>query len=219
MESRPSTNDANPDWQPVTTAQVRPQAATPLYMPLVPAFRQCTSPNSTHAAPLSYGTCTPPRAASIELTVGEPLVNGKASNQSGFVKLTTLSPSDGQLTVSMTDVRCARFLGAGACSGSGSGVLSDYLQDLRLNYTVRITDRASTGNAAGTTQDATIIASVPCTGTADASIGSTCALSTTLNSLAPGTIAPGKRAIWEFRGVNLDDRRGGIFAVGGTFYP
>jgi Tol biopolymer transport system component len=219
MESRPSGNDHNPDWQPVTAAQVRPLAANQVSIPLVPAFKQCTSPNSTHSPPFSFGTCSPPRAASIELTVGEPQVNGKAAKEVGYVKVKTLSPSDGRLIVSITDVRCARFLSAGQCAGTGSGVLSDYLGNLMLNYSVRITDRLSAGGAAGTLQDTAFSAQVPCTGTPDPAVGSTCALNTTFNTLAAGAITPGKRAIWEFRGVNLDDRRGGIFAVGGTFYP
>jgi len=222
MEARPSTNDHNPDWQPVTSAQVRPKGATPLFIPLVPAFRQCTSANSTHTVPLGYGSCAPPKAASIELTVGEPQVNAKPSNEEGFVRVRALaSPADAELTVSISDVRCARFLGAGNCAGSGSGVLSDFLGTLLLEYTVRITDRSSVGSlaSAGTTVDATLSAVVPCTGTADPTIGSTCSIATTVNTLIPGAITAGKRGIWELRSVDLTDRRGGIFAVGGTFYP
>ncbi|PWU20204.1 MAG: hypothetical protein C5B48_12800, partial [Candidatus Rokuibacteriota bacterium] len=39
----------------------RPKGATPLRVPLVPAAKPCTSPNSTHGAPLAFGSCAPPQ--------------------------------------------------------------------------------------------------------------------------------------------------------------
>ena len=43
---------------------------------LVPANRQCTSPNNAHGAPLSFGACSPPQLTSSQLTTGTPDSNG-----------------------------------------------------------------------------------------------------------------------------------------------
>ena len=57
----------------------RPGGATPLRVPLVPAYQSCSAPNSTHGAPLSFPSCNPPDLESQVLTVGTPDSNGKAS--------------------------------------------------------------------------------------------------------------------------------------------
>ena len=56
-----------------------------LRVPLVPAFKQCTAPNRTHGAPLSFGSCVPPDPVSDYLTVGTPDANGRAANSVGSV--------------------------------------------------------------------------------------------------------------------------------------
>src|SRR4029079_6589068 len=44
--------DNYPDWQPIPQSYARPKGATPFTTYLVPAFKQCASPNRTHGAPL-----------------------------------------------------------------------------------------------------------------------------------------------------------------------
>ena len=50
-----------PDWQPLPPlppadpGYPRPKGATPLSVPLVPAYRACTNPNRTHGPPLASG--------------------------------------------------------------------------------------------------------------------------------------------------------------------
>ena len=46
----------------------RPGGATPLRVPLVPAYSACTNPNTTHVVPLAYQSCTPPVLESPLLT-------------------------------------------------------------------------------------------------------------------------------------------------------
>ena len=48
----------------------RPGGATPLVVPLAPAFLPCTAPNSTHVGPLDNPSCTPPVEQSGSLTMG-----------------------------------------------------------------------------------------------------------------------------------------------------
>ena len=92
VATRAATGDSRPDFQPVVAAQVRPKGATPMRVSLVPAFDQCTSPNATHSGPpqLNVPSCVPPRATNPDVTVGEPLVNGKGANFIGSVTIKAL---------------------------------------------------------------------------------------------------------------------------------
>jgi hypothetical protein len=65
----------------------RPRAATPLRVPLVPAFAPCSDPNTRHAAPLAFDACNPPRALSEHLTVGTPGANGEAPHSVGHMRI------------------------------------------------------------------------------------------------------------------------------------
>ena len=56
----------------------RPAGATPLRVPLVTAYNQCTSPNRVHGPPLASPSCSPPSQSSQHLTVGTPDANGRA---------------------------------------------------------------------------------------------------------------------------------------------
>ena len=70
---------------------------------------------------------------------------------------------------------------------------------------------------------------MPCAATpADATIGSTCSVSTTFDAVTPGSVPEGKRSIWELGQVQVFD--GGpdgvastpgnsLFAVQGVFVP
>ena len=73
----------HPDWQPLRALDPfpRPGGGTPLITYLVPAYEQCTSPNSQHVAPLAEGSCTPP------LQVSDLLTTSKIGQGKGFVRL------------------------------------------------------------------------------------------------------------------------------------
>ena len=220
MAARPTTVDTNPDWQPVTTAQARPLGATPMYLPLTVAFNQCTAANATHEAPLAFAACVPPRPSSPDLTVGEPLVNGKAPNFSGFVRFRALA-ADTEITASLTDVRCARPLIGGYCAGGG-GALADYAGDLQLAYEFRLTDRNYSASRAGTMVEVPVTATVPCTINGDPATGSTCSLSTTLNSIVGGSaVLAGQRSSFELSNVEIQGPPPGYeaFARPGIFQP
>ena len=55
----------------------RPAGATPLRVPLVPAYEPCSSPSLNHGPPLAFPSCGPPVQASDHLTVGTPDANGQ----------------------------------------------------------------------------------------------------------------------------------------------
>jgi hypothetical protein len=173
----------------------RPKGATPLYVPLVPAFKQCTAPNRTHGAPLAFGSCQPPVQSSSFATVGTPDANGRAVNSVGSVIYRVVS-GDVQVNVSVTDVRRAQDL-------------ADYAGALQVQSIVRVTDR---NNASGATtgQGATVVdfpfpVNAGCAPTSDLGVGSTCAVDTSLDAVVPGAIRAGDRAIWELGTVEVYD--------------
>jgi uncharacterized repeat protein (TIGR01451 family) len=211
----------------------RPKGATPLYASLVPAYTACASPNMTHGEPLVHDACAPPTPASTHLTVGTPDANGAAANSVGFFRLKATvnpspTPSDVDISATITDVRCA--VGGDACGVANLNGGPDYTGELQTTYELRITDRSS-GDGGGT--PATVIdtsspVTIACAGTADISIGAACGLSTSANAVLPGSVQTGRRAIWEIGQVQVFD--GGadglastagntLFATEGIFIP
>jgi Tol biopolymer transport system component len=223
-----AAEDFVPSWQPVLRNYARPRGATPTRISLTPAYKQCTAPNTTHQAPLAFTSCNPPQPESTFLTVGTPDFNGAGAQSVGsaLFKVRAPAPEDGLIDVSLTDVRCQ-----GTSGGCAGGALSPYMGDLAFDATFRITDKLNGGaNPSGTVSDLPLRFAVPCTPTGSATIGSRCALSTTINTLlGPSAIVAGKRAIWQLNGdVKLYD--GGptgvagdpdatLFAIGGLFFP
>ena len=203
----------------------RPAGASPLRVPLVPAYKSCSAPNSSHGAPLSFPSCNPPDLESQFLTVGTPDSNGKTAKSIGSVRFgvipgdpeTSEDEADVQIAVSLTDVR-------------RQADLDDYSGELEADSTLRITDKLSgaAGDEPATVSDFAFPVTVPCAGTADTTVGATCAITTTLDSVLPGAVREGKRAIWELGQIEVSD--GGsdglastegntVFARQGIFVP
>jgi hypothetical protein len=171
------------------------------------AYKQCTSPNRLHGPPAlggatSNGSCAPPVQASDYLTVGTADANGRPANSVGSVIYTTLAGNPGtpadeadvKLEVSITDVR-------------QKSDLSDYTGELVADAALRLTDRynGSSPIDTGTVSDLSFPIVVPCLGTSDTGIGSTCSVTTTADSLVPGAVVEGSRAIWQLGQVVVND--------------
>ena len=203
-------------------AYVRPRGASPLRVPLVPAFQACSSPNVTHGAPLAFPACRGPVPTSPNLTVGTPDSNGQHANMTGYVTFrsilgdssTSANEADVAVTMRITDVRSASSL-------------ADYTGELREVSSLRLTDRANGTGDTGTVQDIPIGVTASCAATADTTKGSNCGVSTTINALMPGAVVEGNRSIWNlgqvqvFDGgedgiVSTDDNS--LFAVQGLFF-
>jgi hypothetical protein len=190
------------------THYVRPKGATPLRVSLVPAYSGCATSNTTHGPPLAFPSCAPPSRESASITAGTPDANGQASNFTGFARFdarlgnpaTPANEADVGVALSVTDVRNA-------------GTLADYTGELELRPVLRITDRRSDGGDA-TVQDTPFPIPVPCAGTADTSIGSSCDVDTSVNAVVPGAVREGDRAIWELGQVQVLD--GGADGVAST---
>jgi Tol biopolymer transport system component len=227
LTNNPSgSGSGTPSWQPIPQSYARPRGATPLRASLVPAYKQCTSPNTTHGAPLDFPSCTPSyrlpggtmEAATPNVTVGTPDANGAAANFLGSVRLgvvvgnsaTPADEADVAVNVSMIDVRCTHTTEPATCAvnpgASGGG---DYIGELKGRVALRITDRDNTpspgGPGPGTMIDSSFAFTIPCTATSAATIGGTCATTTSADALVPGTVKERARAVWELGQVRVFD--------------
>jgi WD40 repeat protein len=212
--------DREPSWQPVPPAAIepgypRPKGATPVQASLAIAYRNCFAPDREHAPPLTGPSCSSPVPASDYLTVGTLDSNGLPAKFIGLVTLyarpgnpaTLLNEADVKLTASLTDVRCKAI-----SNGCPNGTLSDYAGSLGATFNVRITDKFNTGPRP---QPATVTdisaattpfrPAIPCTPTADTTIGSTCEVTTTFNAVLPSAIRELKRTIWEVGRIEIGD--------------
>ncbi len=193
-----------PDWQPIIRGYPRPKGATPTQVSLVPAYAQCASPNRTHGPPLAFPSCSSPAQSSTRLTIGTADSNGRPAKSRGYVRYdaivgnptTPADEADAGITVELLDVY-------------EQGSLADYAGELRLQSSLRITDKLNTpspgGPGAGTMADTAIAFTVPCTPTADTTEGATCAVSTTADAVVPGTVTETRRSIWQLGAAQLFD--------------
>jgi hypothetical protein len=185
------------DWQPVGAfaPYPRPATATPTRLALVPAFTQCTNPDSAHVAPLSLPACSAPSQVSNLLTTSS------IGRGFGYVLLraalgdfsTPADEADLLIRTSATDVR-----------NTSDG--SDYTGQLLLSLEgTRITDRSSGfGGVSATASDFTFSAPVDCAATAGAA-GSACFLNTTADALLPGTVKENKNTVLRIGNAHFSD--------------
>jgi hypothetical protein len=104
--------------------------------------------------------------------------------------------------------------------------LTPYNGELSLDAVLRVTDRNNTPNPGGpgpaTGQDTSFPVTVPCASGA-------CSVATTANTVVPGAVVAGQRAIWQLDQVKLYDGGGDgvasttgdntLFMVEGVFVP
>jgi dipeptidyl aminopeptidase/acylaminoacyl peptidase len=197
---------SKPDWQPIPLSYIRPKAAAPTRVSLVPAYAQCTPPaaNRTHGPPLGFPSCASPVPSSSQLTVGTPDANGQTAKSSGLVRYgvqvgnpqTPADEANVRIIASISDVR-------------NTPDLSDYTGELQVDQGLRITDRENTPNPGGpgpgTVSDTSFPVTIPCAATADATIGSTCAIDTTADAIVPNTVKEGRRSVWQIGEVKVYD--------------
>jgi hypothetical protein len=200
--------DAQADVYSASTVLVgypRPRGATPAIFSLVPAYGECLSPDSTHGSPFDYGSCNPPTQDSGVLTIGTPDANGHAATSSSIVKFRVIaSPTtDVEVVIAINDVLC-RATNA-ACPGPP---LSDFAGQLLIKATVRLTDKrnGSPQVEGGTVQDFDLQVPIQCVATTSSSTtGGACQGTVTLNSVYPGAVLAGERALWQLDGVHVLD--------------
>jgi WD40-like Beta Propeller Repeat len=199
-----SVSEQRPDWQPIPLNYVRPKAAAPTRVSLVPAYARCSSANRTHGPPLAFPSCNPPAQTSGELTVGTADANGAPAKSIGFVRYgvqvgnpaTPADEANVRIIASITDVR-------------NKSDLSDYTGELQLDQGLRITDRDNTpspgGPGPGTVSDTGFPVTIPCAATGDTTVGSTCQIDTTAEAIVPNAVKEGRRAVWGIGQVKVYD--------------
>jgi hypothetical protein len=204
--------------QMASATHVRPKGASPLRASLVPAYKACTAPNRTHAAPLSFPSCNPPVQSSNFLTVGTPDANGAGANSVGFVQLVVkaTSPEDILITSNISDVRCKAGTAAAVCTAANAAAGPDYSGALRSTTTVRITDHYNGPalNEAATVQDLAFNFNIGCSNTGDTAQGGSCAASTSANAVVPGQVQDTKREVMEVGQILVND--GGANGIAGA---
>jgi hypothetical protein len=218
--------------QLASASHVRPKGATPLRASLVPSFKACTAPNRTHGAPLAFPSCNPPVQTSNFLTIGSPDANGAGANSTGFIllKVKTTSPEDVLITSTITDVRCQAATAAAVCNSANAGDGPDYSGQVQGTATIRISDHY---NGPGLNEAATVV-DIPfpvngqCANTALTSVGGTCTVNTTANTVVVGSVKDNQRGVVEIGQLQIND--GGadgqiatadntLFMVQGIFIP
>lgn len=196
----------------IVNGYARPKGATPMRIALVPAYQACTAPNRSHGGPLAVDSCNPPAQASDYLTVGTTDANGQTPASVGSVRMdvvvgnpnTVADDANVKINTSITDVRLKD--------------LSDYAGQLRLVPTIRITDRLNGTllNDPATSVDVDFPVTIPCVTTSTAP-GSTCALTTTAESVVAGLLTENKRTIWQVPQIKVfDGGADGLAATAGN---
>ncbi len=174
----------------------RPASATPTRVPLVPAYAECSAPDSEHVAPLALPSCSSARRESDLLTTSS------AGRGYGFLQLraipgdplTTADEADLTITTEVTDVRA-------------QGGSADYAGRLLLRLGLRVTDGASgpPDGAPATVRDTEFSTPLDCAPTGNEPLGSKCNLSTSTDTLVPGFAKEGMRAVISTPSIEVTD--------------
>jgi hypothetical protein len=177
------------NWGHMKTISIphpRPGGGTPLRVPLVPEYEQCTSQNSNHVAPLALDSCSPPDLASSLLTTsdkGHGLGSARLDVTVGNPS-TPADEADFRISASVSDVRRA---------SDGA----DYTGRVVLATALRLTDTANgpAENESATVEDFDFGVPMDCAATPSPEKGATCGVSTSADTLVPGLVKEGDRAV------------------------
>jgi hypothetical protein len=201
-----------------SATHVRPKGASPMYVPIVVAYKACTAPNSNHNGGVPGPSCVPPTQESNFLTVGTPDANGAGANAVAFIKVTVkaTSPEDVLISSNGTDIRCKPATSATVCNSPNAADGPDYSGQLQGTNQIRITDHwnGASGTDTGTVADLPFPVNGSCVNTASTSVGATCSANTSANATVPGAVADGKRGNVEIQTIQVND--GGINGIAGA---
>ncbi len=196
------SRDTDPDWQARTLQPpyARPASGAPMRVPLVPAFAQCTAPNSTHVAPLDLPACEPPATEANSGSPAHELTMSSDGSGAGFVSL-KVEPGNPATAADEADVRVAA-----SASDVHTKPGGDYAGYVVLSVTMRITDRASGfGGVPGTVRDFAFQTPVSCSTSGTTGAGGACSINTTLDSMVLGFAREGKLTVISLTQAELLD--------------
>jgi hypothetical protein len=188
----------------------RPRSAAKLGVTLVPAFQACMTPNRRHGPPLVADSCTPPALESSALGVGTPARSASSARLS-------VQAGDPRTSTDEADVRVSVTAGDVVDATTGE----DHTGEVTARFVLRITDRASGvlsggGSEQATVSDLPLDVPVQCVATAGDE-GGACSASTTVDTLMPGAVAEGRRAVWGLGQVEVLDSAERPFLRQGIF--
>jgi hypothetical protein len=214
---------------PTAANHLVPQGGSPFRVPLVPFYKGCGAPNTVSGAPLAIPSCQPPSYGSANLQIGTFNVNGAPAQSVGYFRVQAIA-GDANFQFSLKDVRCLPPTAASVCTPANSADGPDYIGELEATFNATITSHNyPSAFLAGTTIPIAFPVTIPCASTAN-TIGSTCSITTTYNTLIPGVIGsgPNHRAVWEYSQVQVRDggndgvvatAPNGLFMTQGMFFP
>jgi glucose/arabinose dehydrogenase/PKD repeat protein len=174
----------------------RPGGASPLRVPLVPAYARCSQPTDVHVPPLGERSCAPPNLSSPLLTTST------VGRGSGFVRLVVV-PGDTATVADEADVRISVYASDVEQNVSGT---PDFSGDLLFDMLLRVTDSSNgpSSLAPGTVEDAHFAVPVTCVPQPGLQ-GSTCGLTTTADAVAPGFALEKRRSVMSVPSIRLLD--------------
>jgi hypothetical protein len=180
--------------------------ATPYRVPLVPAFAQCTTAtqDSNHVAPLDEDSCDPAGIESSRLTLGTGGA-GQGSVRFDVVNGNVGTPADEadfRVNASLGDVRCV-VGGVSGCVLAGD----DYTGQVLLTTSLRLTDLANGvfQDDPATVKDFEFSTPITCVVNPLTTVGSTCTISTTADTLLPNMVKERKRNLISVRSLSIED--------------
>ena len=203
---------------PATATHDVPAVADSFNVEMVPNFRQtitatqCTARgglNSSHGPPLAFASCNPPGFV--------PGTQAHAGPQATSAADVTVIPGDTDPTNGdQADIALTGF-GTDVRTGSATG--PDYNPaasgaDMNSVGKIRISDHyngttgqpcAASGSCPATVSDLDFAAPVTCVPTVDPSVGSSCTIGTTADSLIPGIVLEQKKAVIQAFRLRLKD--------------
>ena len=209
---------------PAQATHPRPVGASPMRVPLVPAYATCAAANRTHGPPLAFPSCNPPVQSSGQATVGTPDALGGGANFLGYLRIHVTvgvpgPPDESNVYVRM-DLRDVRCMPTGArCGTANAAGPADYSGEVGFKYAIRFTDHFNAvapggGTDPATMQDTDITSGIACVQTASTAIGSNCNLYTSYNAITPGMIKDTKRLVEEIDDLHVYD--GGADGIAST---
>jgi WD40 repeat protein len=193
--------DVGAAWQP--GRYELPSSASPIQTSLVPAFRQCGTganpANAEHSPPLSTPSCSGPAPASSVARVGP--------QSSGSAQLTVVPGDSNPNNGDQADIPIVATLSDVQTPGGNDYAPNPLGADLTLDGRLRITDSANgvSQQEPGTSSDQDFPVPVDCVPTPAPATGSTCAVTTTADTIVPGTVKEAKRTIVQLFRVRLRD--------------
>jgi hypothetical protein len=183
------------------TPYPHPQSASPISVPLVPVFKQCSGPgspgNGSHAPPLGSPSCVPPQRK-----LGNAAHYGSSSQ--GSTTMTVVAGDSDPTNGDQADVAISVHLSDVTTAAGGDYDPNPSGADLTEATRLRLTDHNNNGGASGTTTDFDFSAPVNCVATGGPQ-GSSCDASTSADAVMPEAIQEDRGTVAEVFRVRLFD--------------